>query len=143
MMMNREQKQDDFIRGLVRQQPQEKAPDGFTGRVMEKVRPAEAISREPFFSPMTWFAIFLGAAALVATVLFLDIPLISDVFSSSGIQKLSFNIFSNSLFESFLSIFKDLKINPTAVIILAAVVSLVVIERVLAAKRSSQEMMVF
>ena len=140
--MDREEKRDSFLRDLIRQQPVEKAPEGFASRVMERLQPSGETVHEPLFSPMTWFAIFLGAAALVATVLFLDIPLISEVFSSSGIQKLSFNIFSNTLYQSFLSIFEGIRINATALIILAAVVSLVVIERVLAAKRSSQEMMI-
>lgn len=136
-------RQDEFLRKLVGRQGPEKAPEGFAEGVMDRIRSAGATVSEPILSPMAWLGIFLGAAALVATALFLDIPLINDVFSSTGIQKLSLNIFTNTLYQSFLSLFDGIKINATALIILAAVVSLVVIERVLATRRSSQEMMMF
>ena len=140
--METEERKDRFIRDLIRQQPQEKAPEGFTDTVMGKIRAAGESEHEPILSPMTWFAIFLGAAAVVATMLFLDIPVINDIFSSSGIQKLSFNIFSKPFYESFVSIFKGIHIDHTALVIIGAVLSLFIIERVLAARRSSQGLMI-
>jgi hypothetical protein len=136
--METEEKREDFIRKLMRQQPLEKAPEGFTDRVMQKISPGDEKAHEPIFSPVIWFVIFLGAAAVIVTMLFLDIPLINNIFSSSGIQQISFNIFSDRLYESFLSIFQGVQVNTTVVIILVAFVSLIVIERVLANRRSSQ-----
>jgi hypothetical protein len=139
--MKTEEKKDDFIRKLIRQQPPEKAPDGFTGKVMEKIQTDGAPEHEPIFSPMVWFAIFAGAAAIVTTMILLDIPLLKNIFSSSGIQKLSFNIFTSQFLESFQSLFQSIDINLNILIIILAGISLVVVERVLAARKSSQKMM--
>jgi hypothetical protein len=133
-----EEKKDEFIRKLLGQQPSVKAPDGFTEKVMQKIQVEGETSHEHIFSPVIWFVIFLGAAAVVVTMLFLDIPLINNIFSSSGIQQISFNVFSDRFYEGFLSIFQGIQINSTVIIILIAFVSLIVVERLLARRRASQ-----
>ena len=139
--METEEKKDEFIRKLVKQQAPEKAPEGFTEKVMKKLPAAGEKAHEPIFSPVIWFVIFLGAAAIIATFLFLDIPLINDIFSSSGIKDFSLNFFSDRFFKSFLSIFQGINIDANIIIIIAAIISLVVIERIWASRRSSQGLM--
>jgi len=141
--MQREQKKDDFLRSLIRQQEPVQAPEGFADKVMARVQPSGETTHEPLFSPVIWFVIFLGAAALVATMIFVDIPFVSRLFSSSGIQKLSFDIFTNKFYDSFILFFKELNINVIAVVIGLATVALVVVERIVVARRSSQGFIFF
>jgi len=52
--------------------------------------------------------------------------------------KISLDIFNNQFYDSFLLAFKGIPFNATAAIILIAVLSLVIIERLISRKRSAQ-----
>lgn len=136
--MEKDQHQDEFIRKLFGSQGPEQAPPGFASKVMDRLQAEGKKEHEAVLTPMTWIAIFLGAAALVVTMIFVDIPFIDRLFSSTGIQKMSFDIFNNSFYDSFTIFFRELNINAVAVIIFLATLALVVIERIIAKKRSQQ-----
>jgi hypothetical protein len=140
--MEKENKRDAFIRKLVLDQDHEKAPEGFAGRVMEKLRPAGETTHEPLLGPAAWSAIILGAAALVVTMFFINIPFINNFFSSTGIQNISFNIFNSQFYTSFFKLFRELHIDATAIVILVSAVSLVIIERIISRRRSPQQLMI-
>ena len=140
--MEKEKHNDEFIRELIRRQEPERAPSGFTEAVMGKLQPAADPKHERIFSTGTWIAIFLGAAALVITFVFIDMPFIDKLFSSSGIQKLSMNIFTNQFYTVFGSIFTFLKQNLIGFIIFLAFLSLVIVERIISRRRPLQTLMI-
>jgi hypothetical protein len=122
---------DEFIRKLVRQKGMEKAPDKFTDKVMSRIKTNPVIDDTPLLSTGTWIAIILGLAAMIIVIFTVDMPFFDQVFSSTGIQKVSMNIFSHGFFNSIYLFFKGLHISSTTVVIVAAVAGLVLLERLL------------
>lgn len=139
--MEREQQRDEFIRKLVSQQIPDKAPEGFTGRVMEKISPSEEHAREHILSPLAWGGIFLGIAAAIVTMIFVDIPFINNFFSTTGFQKISMDIFSAGFYDSFVRFFKELNINAIGIAIVIGFISLIAIERIVSRRRAQQRML--
>ena len=138
--MEREQQRDEFIRKLVNRQAPEKAPEGFTGKVMERLQPETMPSHEHVLSPVAWIGIFAGAAALIIIMFVVRIPFLSDFFSSTGIQKLSLDFFSGSFYESFIRFFKEMNINAIGIAIIIGFISLVAIERIISRRKSEQRL---
>ena len=138
--MEKDQHKDEFIRKLIAQQPPVKAPGGFTDRVMGKLQPEAGERHEPILSPLAWGAIIAGIAALIITLFVIDIPFISNFFSSTGIQQLSFNIFNTGFYDSFVRFFKELNVNAIGIIIVIAFISLIVVERIISRKRAAQKL---
>ncbi len=129
--MNTQDKQDEFIRKLILKNGIEKAPDSFTDKVMEQVRATPAIDDSPLFSKGTWIAIIMGAAALIAVIFTVDIPYIDKIFTSTGIQKMSMDIFSKGFFGMMAAFFKSLNISSISIVIVIAAAGLVLLERLL------------
>jgi len=129
--MENQHKIDEFIRKLVRKQGLEKAPDNFTEKVMARIKSNPLIDDTPLLSTGTWIAIILGVAALIVVIFTVDIPYFDQIFSATGIQKVSMNIFSAGFFNSMSAFFKGLHISSVTVVIVAAAVGLVVLERLL------------
>ena len=130
--MKTQEKQDEFIRKLIRQKGIVKAPDHFTDKVMSRIKsnPA-AIDDTPLLSTGTWIAIIAGLAALIVIIFTVNIPFFDQIFSSSNIQKVSMNVFSRGFFDTMASFFRGLNISSTTVVIVAAAAGLVVLERLL------------
>ena len=137
--MEKENKRDEFIRKMVQRQDHEKAPEGFADRVMGKLRPGMETETVPILSPIAWTGIILGAAALIVTMFFVNIPFINNFFSSTGIQNVSFNIFTSQFYASFVQFFKELHINSTVIVIFISATSPVIVERIISRFRSPQQ----
>jgi ABC-type spermidine/putrescine transport system permease subunit II len=139
--MENEKLRDEFIRKLMSRQPVDKAPEGFTARVMEKLQPETVPSHEHILSPLAWGAIFTGIAAVIITMILVDIPFITNFFSTTGIQQISLDIFNGKFYESFIRFFKEFNINAIGIAIVIGFISLVVLERIIAKKRQTQQML--
>jgi len=139
--MKTQDKQDEFIRNLILKNGIEKAPESFTGKVMEQVRATPAIDDSPLFTRGTWIAIILGMAALIIFIFSVDIPYIDQVFSSTGMQKMSMDIFSKGFFGMMVAFFKGLPISSISIVIVAAAVGLVLLERLLRRKFSETQLL--
>jgi len=129
--MENQNKRDESIRKLLRQKGLEKAPDNFTEKVMSRIKVNPVIDDTPLLSTGTWIAIILGLAAMIVVIFMVDIPFFDRVFSSEGIQKVSMNLFSNGLVETMSSFFKELNLSSITWMIMAAVLGLVLIDRLL------------
>jgi len=140
--MEKERNNDAFLRKLVSSQETERAPAGFTEAVMGKVQLAAEPKPERVLSTGLWIAILLGAAAVVASFIFVDMPFLDRIFSTSGMQKASFNLFTNQFSSLFVSLFAFLKHNLTGFMILLAFLSLVVVERMISRRRSVPSLMI-
>jgi len=140
--MKTQDKQDEFIRKLILKKGIEKAPDHFTDKVMERIKANPSIDDTPLLSTGTWIAIITGLAALIVIIFTVDIPFFNEVFSSTNIQKVSMNVFSQGFFETMTSFFKGLNISSITVVIVAAAAGLVVLERILHRRFSETRLLV-
>ena len=138
--MEKDLKRDEFIRKLVSQQAPEKAPEGFSERVMERLQPETVQPHTHILSPLAWAGIFVGATALIIIMFFVDIPFLPDFFSSTGMQKLSLNVFNSSFYDSFVRFFKGMNINAIGIAIVIGFISLVALERIISRKRSAHRL---
>lgn len=129
--MENQYKIDEFIRKLVRKQGLEKTPDTFTDKVMERINANPVIDDTPLLSTGTWIAIILAVAAIIVVIFIVDIPYFDQIFSTTGIQKVSMNIFSAGFFNSMSSFIRGMHISSVTVVIIAAAVGLVLLERLL------------
>jgi hypothetical protein len=129
--MENQHKKDEFIRRLIRQKGLEKAPDNFTDKVMNRIKASPVIDDTPLLSTGTWIAIIFGLAAMIVVIFTVDLPFLDQIFSSTGIQKVSMNIFSEGFFKSMSMFFKGLNISGTTVAIVVAAAGLVILERLL------------
>lgn len=138
--MGTDNNKDEFIRKLMALQPEDKAPEGFTARVMQKVQPEAAPEAGHYLSPLAWAGIFVGVAILIITMFFVDIPFLNNFFSSTGIEKISLDIFNGGLIDSFVKFFKQLNINAIGIAIIIGFVSLILLERLFSRRRSESRL---
>lgn len=129
--MKTQDNQDEFIRKLIRRKGAEKAPDQFTDLVMGKIQARPAPDNTPLLSTGTWILLIAGLAAAVTVIFLIDIPFFDNVFSSTNIEKVSMNIFTNGFFHTMSHFFKSLNITSVTWMIIAAALGLVVLERLL------------
>jgi hypothetical protein len=140
--MEYQDKRDEFIRKLVSRNGLEKAPDHLTDNVMSRIKSTPAVDDTPLLSKGTWIAIIFGVAALIVLIFTVDMPYIDQLFSSTGIQRVSMNFFSEGFFHTMISFIKGLNITSTSVVIVAAAAGLVVLERLLHQKFTETRLMV-
>jgi hypothetical protein len=140
--MENQHKGDKFIRELIRKTGPEKAPDNFTDRVMNRIRINPVIDDTPLLSTGSWIAIIFGVAALIVLIFTVDMPFLDQLFTSSGIQKVSMNIFTEGFFNSMAAFFKSLHLSSTTVMIIAASAGLVILERLLHRRFSETRMLI-
>lgn len=129
--MNTRDNKDDLIRKLVLQKGIDKAPDHFTEKVMGKIKSSPAADTTPLLSTGTWILLFAGLAAAITIIFLIDIPFFDNVFSSSNIEKVSMNIFTNGFFETMSSFFKSLNLTSITWMTIAAALGLVILDRIL------------
>lgn len=129
-MEDRERK-DIFIRKLIQQQGAEKAPDHFTEMVMGKIKASPAIDDTPLLSTGTWIAILAGLAAVITLIFTVDLPFFDRLFSSSKIQQVSMNIFTNGFVDSMGSFFRSFNFSTITLMIIIAAGGLILLDRLL------------
>jgi hypothetical protein len=129
--MKTQDKQDEFIRNLIRANGIEKAPEHFTEKVMGRIQASPATDDSPLLSKGTWIAIISGMAAMVIFIFAVDIPYLDQLFSASRVQSVSMNFFSGNLLDSMAAFFKGLNISSITIVIVAAAAGLVLLERLL------------
>ena len=139
--MENQHKSDEFIRKLVLKKGLEKAPDNFTDKVMGRINTSPLIDDTPLLSTGTWIAIILGVAAMIVVIFTVDFSFFDQIFSTSDIQKVSMNVFSEGFFNSIADFIKSLHVSSVTVVIIAAAAGLVVLERLLHKRFSAFNLM--
>ena len=129
--MKTQEKQDEFIRKLISRKGVETTPADFTERVMGQIKTTPAADDSPLLSKGSWIALILSMAAVITLIFIVDIPYIDMIFSSTGIQKVSMNIFSQGFFDTMVSFFKGLNLSSITWMTIAAATGLVVLDRLL------------
>ena len=140
--MNTQDRQDEFIRKLVQQHGVEKAPGNFTEKLMGRIQSTPSLDNTPLLSTGTWIAIIAGLAAMIVIIFTVDMPVFDNILSSSNIQKVSMNIFSQGFFNNLSSFFTSFNFSSISLMILVAAAGLVVIERMLRKRFSATNLLV-
>jgi len=141
-MINNFDKQDEKIRKLVRRQGIEKAPDGFTDKVMMAVEKEHEDLFDRFLDPKMWVYIGIGVAAVATILITIGITGIGRLFSIPSMESLSKNLFNASIFSSFINLFTSFKISTITAVILCTAFGLVLIDFVMKFRRSKKIMMI-
>jgi len=102
--------------------------------VMGKIKASPAIDNTPLLSTGTWIAIIAGMAAVITVIFAVDLPFFDKLFSSSKIQQVSMNIFTNGLFDSMSSFFKSFNFSTITLMIIIAAGGLFLLDRLLRRK---------
>lgn len=129
--MEDQHKRDALIRKLVGKKGAETPPADFTDKLMARIKTETRADDSPLLSKGSWVAIFLAAAAVIIFILVVDIPVFQQLFSASGIQKVSMNVFSGDLLSSLSSLFDGLKVSGITLAIIVAAAGLFLLERIL------------
>jgi hypothetical protein len=129
--MENQDKKDEFIRKLVGKNGPDKAPGDFTDKLMGRIKANPVIDDTPLLSAGTWIGILAGLAAVIVMIFMLDMSFLDKMFSFSGIQQVSMNIFSDGFFKTMSAFFTGLNISSTTVVIIAAATGLIILERLL------------
>ncbi len=140
--MKPQEKQDDIIRKLVARKGLEKAPDHFTDKVMGRISPSPSSIDSPLLSKGAWIGLIVGMAAVITVIFTIDIPYLDQLFTSTGIQRVSMNIFTQGFFETMSSFVKRLNLSSISLMIVAAAAGLVVLDRLLRKRFSETGLLV-
>jgi hypothetical protein len=140
--MKTQEKQDEFIRKLVAQQGSEKAPDQLTDKIMARINAQPTIDDSPLLSKGGWIAVILGLAAVIIFIFSVNIPFVNEIFSSTGIQKVSMSVFNKGFFDTMAAFYKGLNLTSISGMIVAAGLGLVILDRLLR-KRFSETRVLF
>jgi len=127
---------DELIRKLVRQKGVEKAPPDFTDNIMSKLDPEMDTSDDRIFSKIQWGLIFGGVVAAIVIVFFLDIPFFDTIFSMDRISNIQLGSLGPQITQYISSIFSDFKMSSLSIMVVAAILLLLGIDRVLRFRQS-------
>ena len=136
---------DYFISKLIKKSGADKAPPGFTDKVManiERSEVPETYTDQPLLSPNTWLLLAAASVAVIAVVLFVDWSFLGLDFRPEEMDAQKFkNIipYIQGIFQGFGDAFAFLTRSSIPAIILIGTLSLVALDRILrkfAPKRS-------
>ncbi len=140
--MKPQERQDDIIRKLVARKGLEKAPDHFTEKVMGRISTSPSSIDSPLLSKGGWIALIVGMAAVITVIFTIDIPYLDQLFTSTGIQRVSMNIFTQGFLETMTSFVKGLNLSSISLMIVIAAAGLVVLDRLLRKRFSETGLLV-
>lgn len=136
-MMNKKEYKDDFLKDLIRLGNMDKAPEGFTDKVMQAINTQPSIQSQPWWSFSNiwfWASLFLGFAGLVAIVFFVDFSFMGSIFSGLKFDESIINSISSEIGRELLGISEGIEVSSISMIILAAIVALFILDRLLRRK---------
>jgi len=120
----------------------ERAPEGFTEKVMMRIQAVGAVKEPPLLSISSWIAIFLGLAALLIMIFVIDIPFFDRMMTSTGMHEFTSYLVSKNPFQSFVGIFKGLNLSSISLVIIVAAAVLGILERLIFRKISSANLLI-
>lgn len=132
---------DVFFKRLFNEDAIEKAPDGFADRVMQAIglEEAEAVqSRWSWSGWWLWGSIFLGVAALVTIVFFVDFSFMGSIFSGVELDGSRIANFVQYIGSGIVNAFQDFSISSTSIVIFMALGMLILAERMIRRRPKTQ-----
>lgn len=132
---------DDLIKGMFREHGVESPSSGFTGNVMEQITKSEEIISDRLLSPFQWVLISAGLAAAIFTIIFLDIPFLDTFFSYEKLSEIQFSGIGERFSSLLESVSGGLSLTPITIMIIAAILLLLGIERLLRYRQNQAQML--
>lgn len=135
--MNKEAYNDDFLKELIKLGNVEKAPEGFTDKVMQAIEPDTVPQSQPWWSLSNiwfWASLFLGFAGLVSIVFFVDFSFMGSIFEGFKLDEAFINTFTSEIGRELLGMSQGIEISSITVIIIVAIGALFILDRLLRRK---------
>lgn len=133
--MGTEDKNNDvFFKRLFNEKSIDKAPDGFTDRVMQAIGVEEATevqSRWSWSGWWLWGSILIAIAALITVVFIVDFSFMGSIFEGIEWDGNKLANFVQNVGSGFVNAFQGFTISSTSIVILMAIGLLIVAERVI------------
>ena len=140
--MGTEDKNNDvFFKRLFNDKSIEKAPDGFSDRVMHAIGVEEATevhSRWSWSGWWLWGSIVLALGALVTVVFFVDFSFMGSIFNGISVDEAALGKFSEEVGRELLGIQEGFSISPLTVTIVIAIIALIVADRLMRRRPKTQ-----
>ena len=133
---------DDFLRDLVRKKEKETLSPDFTSRVMGRIKMESSSANEPLLQPWVWISLAAAFVIFVIVIFTVDVPFVNSLFSATGMEKISLNIFSAQFFSSFSNFFKGIHLTSITIMIVVAAGVLLIIDRLLRHRQPSSKLLI-
>jgi len=136
-MVKEDKQKDGFFRELFAKDSFEKAPDGFTDRVMDAIEAETAVVPEGRWSWSGWWlwgSILFALACLVVMVFFIDFSFMGNIFLGIELDGSRMSYFFSKLGNGLITIFEGFNISSITITIVIAIGALFGIDRLLRRK---------
>ena len=133
---------DNFLKDLIRKKDQESLSPDFTSRVMNHIKIETSPVNEPLLKPWVWISMVAAFVILVVVVFAVDIPFVNSLFSATGMEKITLNIFSTQFLTSFGAFFKVFHITSISIMIVVAAGLLLALDRFLKHRHQTSNMLI-
>lgn len=136
-MTTQEKHENGFLKELIQRGGIEKAPDGFTDRVMNALESEEDLQASPWWSLSNlwfWASILLGVMALVSIVFFVDFSFMGGIFEGVKLDEAMIGQITAEIGRELLGMSEGFEISSISIIIIAALGALFILDRLLRRK---------
>ena len=124
---------EGFFKELLSGENLEKAPRGFTDRVMQAIEAEESLMKEGRWSWSGWWlwgSIVFAIGCLVVVLFFVDFSFMGSIFQGFVIDEALMSRITGEVGKELLGMPEGFKISPITIYIIAAIAALFVIDRI-------------
>ena len=129
-MVKPDKNSDQFFKDLFRQGGIDKAPEGFTDRVMKAIEAETDLVADEgsIFSRNNWWmwaSIFIALGGLISVIFFVDFSFMGGIFNGIELDGSRIATFIQYLGDGLITTFEGFRVSSTSVIIVLSIVALV------------------
>ena len=136
-MTNKNKQTEEFFKELIKHGDIEKAPEGFTDRVMLALDKEESPAKSLWWQQsniLLWGSIALGILSLVVTTFMFDFSFMNSIFTGVELDGTRITQFIQYLRTGFTGIFENFSISSVTIYIVIAIGALFIVDRFLRRK---------
>ncbi len=133
-MTDPKEHKEEFLKELMKQGVVEKAPDGFTDKVMAAIEVENAVAKLQWWSRSgiwLWGSAIFGFACLVIMIFLIDFSFMGNIFEGIVLDGSRMSQFITIFGSGFVAIFEDFNISSISISIAFAITALFVLDRLL------------
>lgn len=136
-MTNKNKQTEEFFKELIKHGDIEKAPEGFTDKVMLALDTEESPAKSLWWQQsnvLLWGSIAVGILALVVTTFMFDFSFMNSIFTGVELDGTRITQFIQYLGTGFTGIFENFNISSVTIYIVIAIGALFIVDRLLRRK---------
>jgi hypothetical protein len=144
-MTNHIEHKEDLLKDLIQQGSVEKAPEGFTDRVMAAIEIEESPVENEWWQQnmiLLWGSIIIGFASLVVMIFLIDFSFMGSIFNGIELDGSRVSQFISYMGSGFVAIFEGFNVSSITISIIIAIAALFVLDRLLRRKPSVELRMI-